>query len=93
MLGDTLLEAPLLMAVAVVAALAALVLIRGTWATWWNFVLFCFFVAMSAISGTLLLETLAWRPSGAVLALAGFTVAMVVGALSSIVALIREDAL
>jgi len=85
-------EPPLLFAGAIVALLWLAILIRGSWVAARNYELFVFFLAMSGMSGWLV-AGLPWAAGIYLFVLAGFAVAMAIGAVTSLVALVRENPL
>jgi ABC-type Fe3+-siderophore transport system permease subunit len=86
-------EPALIIAVAVIIALAAWIFVRGTWSAWNNFGLLCFFVVMTAMSGWIADQSRDWGDQTISFVLMGFTALMLFGAITSLIALIREDPL
>lgn len=68
------------------------ILIRGSWAAARNYELLAFFLAMSGMTGWLL-AGLPWAAGIHWFVLAGFGVAMAIGAVTSLLALVRENPL
>lgn len=85
-------EPPLILAAAVIIPLAAWIFVRS-WSAWNNFGLLCFFIVMAAMSGWFTVATFSWSDPTVSFISGGFTALMVLGAITSLIALVREDPL